>query len=179
MNNERVFEINGNLANIINYPNFEITICQVRNLFFDLFGEEIMSSIPLYVDNATDIMSGQTPIITPILGKYLCIKLDIDNFLKTEQIIFQFAHELCHYVFYSLKGLDKPFADEYEESVCTAMSLCILKNFGVNIEQCNGDMESWVEYVSRLENTGYRNGAQVAKSVNYDSIKLRDKILNL
>lgn len=179
MGNERIFEINGNLVNILNYSIFEVTICQVRNRFIALFGEDVMSRIPLYVDNATDTMSGHTPIITPILGKYLCIKLNIANFLKTEQIIFQFAHELCHYVFYSLKGLDKPFADEYEESICTAMSLCILKDFGVNIEQCNGDMESWVEYVSRLENAGYRNGAQVARSVDYNSESLKDLILSL
>lgn len=179
MGNERVFEINGNLANTINYQNFEITICQVRNRFIALFGEEVMSSISLYVDNATDVMSGHTPIITPILGKYLCIKLNIANFLNTEQIIFQFAHELCHYVFYSLKGLDKPFADVNEESISTAMSLCILKDFGVDIEQHNGDYESWVEYVSKLENTGYRKGAIVAKSVNYNSENLRDLILGL
>lgn len=116
MNNERVFEINGNLGNIINYQNFENIICKVRNRFIELFGEEIMSRIPVYVDNATDIMSGHTPIITPILGKYLCIKLNIGNFLDSQRIVFQYAHELCHYVFYSIKGLDKPFADEYEES---------------------------------------------------------------
>ena len=172
MENERVFEINGNLGNILNYNNFEKTICQIRNRFVELFGTEVMSRIPVYVDNATDRMSGYTPIITPIFGKYLCIKLNIDNFLKTEKIIYQFAHELCHYVFYSLLGLDRPFANEREESICTAMSLCVLKDFGIDIELRKGNIESWVEYVSNLDNIGYRNGADVAEGVNYNSDKL-------
>lgn len=170
MKSERIFEINGNLGNILNYPNFEATICRVHCRFIELFDEEIMSRIPVYIDNATDIMSGHTPIITPILGKYLCIKLNIDNFLDTQKIIFQFAHELCHYVFYSLKGLDKSFADNYEESVCTAMSLCILKDF-------IGDITKWVDYVSNLKNIGYRNGAQVAKEIDFNSQQLSRRII--
>jgi len=176
MESERVFEINGNLANILNYSNFESVICLVRNRFIELFGAEVMSRIPLYVDNATQ-MSGYTPITTPILGKYLCIKLGVMSFLNTPVIIFQFAHELCHYVFYSLLGLDKPFADEREESICVAMSLCVLKDFGVDIELRKDDIESWVDYVSKLDNLGYRKGATVAAAVNYNSNKLSSLIL--
>ena len=64
MSNEKTFEINGNLGNILNYDIFKETICKVRNRFVNLFGEEIMSRIPLLVDNATE-MSGYTPIISP------------------------------------------------------------------------------------------------------------------
>ena len=123
-----------------------------------------MTRIPLLVDNATE-MSGYTPIITPVLGQYLCIKLGIKNFLNTENIVFQFAHELCHYVFYSLQGLDKSFADNLEESMCTAMSLCILKDFYSNIQ-------SHIDYVKGLENLGYKNGVAIAESVNYESSEL-------
>lgn len=87
MNHERIFEINGNLENILNYQNFERTICHVYGSFLKLFGDEIMFKIPLYVDNATE-MSGHTPIITPILGKYLCIKLGVKSFADTKEIIF-------------------------------------------------------------------------------------------
>ena len=52
MPNDRIFEISGNLSKILNYDNFEKTICIVRNRFINLFGEEIMSRIPLLVDNA-------------------------------------------------------------------------------------------------------------------------------
>ena len=138
-----------------------------------------MSRIPVYVDNATDIMSGHTPIITPILGKYLCIKLNIDNFLDSQRIVFQFSHELCHYVFYAIKGLDKPFADEYEESICTAMSLCALKSFSADLTKSIDNYESWLEYVSKLKNNGYRNGAKVAQSLDFNCKNLRDFILSL
>lgn len=161
---KRVFEINGNLITILNYDNFEKNVCQVRNRFVKLFGAETMSRIPLYVDNATET-SGYTPIITPVLGQYLCIKLGIKNFLDTEQIIFQFAHELCHYAFYSLLGLDKSFANNVEESICTAMSLCILKDFYRNIQ-------SHIDYVKRIDNLSYRNGVAIAESANYDSNQL-------
>ena len=142
----------------------------MRNRFLKLFGEDIMSRIPLLVDNATE-MSGYTPIITPVLGKYLCIKLGISNFLWTDQIIYQFSHELCHYVFYAIQGIDKPFADEKEESICSAMSLCILKDF-------YEDIERYINHVKGLENLGYRNGAAIAEDVNYESSLLSSIILN-
>ena len=170
MSNERTFEINGNLCNILNYDNFQVTICKVRDRFVNLFGEEIMSRVPLLVDNATQ-MSGNTPITTPVLGKFLCIKLGIINFLWTEKIIFQFSHELCHYIFYSLQGLNKPFADEKEESICTAMSLCILKDF-------YEDIQIHIDYVKGLEYAGYRNGAAIAEKVNYNSSLLSSIILS-
>lgn len=170
MPNDRIFEISGNLSKILNYDNFEKTICIVRNRFINLFGEEIMSRIPLLVDNATQ-MSGNTPITTPVLGKFLCIKLGIIDFLWTGKIIFQISHELCHYVFYSLQGLNKPFAGEKEESICTAMSLCILKYF-------YEDIQIYIDYVKGLENVGYRNGAALAEEVNYDSSLLSSIILS-
>ena len=170
MPNDRIFEISGNLSKILNYDNFEKTICIVRNRFINLFGEEIMSRIPLLVDNATQ-MSGYTPITTPVFGKYLCIKLGILNFLCTEQIIFQFSHELCHFVFYSLQGFNKPNADDREESICTAMSLCILKDLNNGIQQ-------YIDYDNGLDYLGYRNGAAIAEAVNYDSNLLSSIILS-
>ena len=159
-----MFEINGNLVTILNYDNFEKSVGLVRNRFVELFGKEVMSKIPLLVDNATE-MSGYTPITTPVLGQYLCIKLGIKNFLDTSKIVFQFAHELCHYVFYSLLGLDKSFANDLEESICTAMSLCILKDFYSNIQ-------SHIDYIKGHENLGYKNGIDIAESVNYKSSEL-------
>lgn len=163
-------QINSNLDEIENYGIFQSQIIKVFIKFYQLFGGDLMTKIPIYVDNATS-GSGHTPIITPIFGKYLCIKLGISDFIYTEQIVYQFSHELCHYVFYSLKGLNKPFADTREEMICSAMSLCILKDFYSNIQR-------HVEYVSRLENIGYRNGGILAKRLNYSSRKLADMILS-
>lgn len=171
MTKEKIFEINGNLASILNYHNLEFTLCRVRNCFIELFGEEIMSRFPVYVDNATDTMSGHTPIITPILGKYLCIKLGLPNFWDTERIIFQFAHELCHYIFYSLQGIDKPLADTREEMICSAMSLCILKDFYDNIQR-------HIDHVNALEDVGYRTGGILAERLNYNSRKLANMIMS-
>lgn len=129
-----------------------------------------MTKIPLYIDNAT-AGSGYTPIITPIFGKYLCIKLGVPNFWDTERIIYQFAHELCHYVFYSLQGIDKPLADTREEMICSAMSLCILKDFYDNIQR-------HIDHVNALENVGYRNGGILAERLNYNSRKLANMIMS-
>lgn len=46
MNRKRMFKINGNLVAVLNYDNFEKTVCQVRNRFVELFGKEIMTRIP-------------------------------------------------------------------------------------------------------------------------------------
>lgn len=59
------------------------------------------------------------------------------------------------------------------------MSLCVLKDFGVDLTKSGDNYESWLEYVSKLENNGYRNGGQVAQSLNFNSENLRDLILSL
>lgn len=158
-------QINGNLDVIPNFQNFQNLVLQVYFKFVNLFGINVMTKIPLFVDNAT-AGSGYTPIITPIFKQYLCIKLNINNFLDNQMIIYQLAHELCHYVFYSIKGIDKTFADDREETICSAMSLCILKGF-------YDDIQRHIDHVKGLENFAYRDGAALAESVNYDSNKLR------
>lgn len=171
MSDKKIFEINGNLAEIPHYKSFMSTIIIVYRKFVGLFGKEVMSRFQLFVDNATE-MSGHTPIIMPILNEYLCIKLGIKCFNCTEQIVFQFAHELCHYVFYSLCGIDKRFAADSEESICTAMSLCIVKEY-------TQDFAFWTKHVDNLSNMGYKNGLKVASEVGFDCYKLRDIILKV
>lgn len=51
-----------------------------------------IDDLPWYIDNAT-AGSGCTPIITPVLGKILVMKLGISNESQKGQIAFQFAHE--------------------------------------------------------------------------------------
>lgn len=165
-----MLQINGNLDKIENYENFQNQIIKVYGKFYQLFGGEVMTKIPLYIDNAT-AGSGYTPIITPIFRKYLCIKLGLPNFWDTERIIFQFAHELCHYVFYSLQGIDKPLSDTREEMICSAMSLCILKDFYDNIQR-------HIDYVNALEDVRYRTGGILAERLNYNSMKLANMIMS-
>lgn len=166
------FEINGNLTDIPNYNNFKTNILTVYSIFYEHFGKEIMGKIELYIDNATE-NSGYTPIITPILKKHLIIKLGISNFSNSEQIVYQFSHELCHYVFYSILGLKKEFADKEEENICSAMSLVIMKRIFPN------KLNFWKSHISGLTNENYSGGLSIAESVNYDIEKLKTKIIKL
>lgn len=116
--------------------------------------------------------SGYTPITIPVLSRLVIIKLGIDNFLDVEKIIYQFSHELCHFIYYCLYGLNKQFADEKEEAICTAMSLCCLKQFGINIDK-------WNNHVKSLKREGYRNGFLEAQAVDFEIKKLSQKIKDM
>ena len=98
------------------------------------------------------------------------IKLGIDKFSNKEQIVYQFAHELCHYVFYALKGLDKKIADNEEENICSAMSLIL-----INILFSN-QISLWISHVNRLKDEMYNKGGIIAKECNFDINKLKEKI---
>ena len=99
------------------------------------------------------------------------IKLGIDDFVNDEKIIFQFSHELCHFIYFCLYGIDKELADEKEEAICTAMSLCCLKYYGKELEQ-------YTNYVQFLEREGYKNGFKEAQAVGFDVLKLSHKIID-
>ena len=165
---EKTWEINGNLEGE-NLFVFNYTIASVYNLFMEVFGKDLMIKFPLFVDNATS-GSGYTPITIPVLRKFVIIKLRIENFVDVERIIYQFSHELCHFIYYCLYGIDKKLADEKEEAICSAMSLCCLKYFGKNID-------GWNNHVKSLEREGYRNGYFEALSVDFDVLKLSHKII--
>ncbi len=163
------FEVNGNLEDEKDFDIFFYNIKKVWEIFNRTFGIDTMSKFDLYVDNATE-KSGYTPIITVILRKYIIIKLGIDDFSYAEKIVYQFSHELCHYVFYSLKGLDKPKADTYEENICSAMSLIMINM--LYPESAN----KWVTYVHNLKNEKYKNGARIAIDCNFDINVLKSMI---
>lgn len=163
------YEINGNLQDEENYNIFSTYIAKIMNIFKENFGDKVMTKIDLYIDNATQ-NSGYTPITTIILKKYIIIKLGISNFAKREQIVFQFSHELCHYVFYALKGLDKEKADSIEENICTAMSLIMINKIFPD------SIESWKSYVSKLTNENYNKGTKIAEENDFDINKLKEKI---
>ncbi|SDN85830.1 hypothetical protein [Acetanaerobacterium elongatum] len=171
------FEISGNLKEYESYDNFCATLLQVMNLFVAVFGLETMLKIDLYIDNALydkqtkeNSMSGYTPITTLICSKYIVIKLNISDFSQTSQIIYQFAHELCHYVFYSIYGIDKPKGDNNEEAICSAMSLCTIKSLYPQ------NLEHWKEHVRSLSNI-YGLGYPIAEELNYDIYALSERIL--
>lgn len=164
------FEISGSLTEIENFDIFRQTLRDVRNRFITLFGASILDRLPLCVDNCT-AGGGYTPTTSVVLDAIVCIKLKIEDFSRREQITYQFAHEMTHFVYKCLIGIDKKPANEYEESICSAMSLCFLygncKNF-----------EAWCDHVKGLKNDGYRKGYGVAYDCSFDPAKLRDKIFD-
>lgn len=170
---ERYWEINGNLNNNLeglkNYKYFSEIIYRVKIIYDEIFGLDIMNKYDLYIDNATE-NSGWAPIITPILKKYFIIKLAIYPNDVQSKIVFQFAHELTHFVFYSYFGIDKPRANDEEEIMCTAASLILIKML------FSKDFEFWNEYTKSLEERKYRQGADYAEKIGYNLQELRDKI---
>lgn len=166
-------EINGNLYEIDGINEFETSIVKVFQLFIEHFGLDIMNQIDLYIDNAiNDSMSGYTPIITPVFKKFLIIKLGIENFKLFDKIVYQFSHELCHYLFYCIYGLNKQPADLQEESICSAMSLCVIKNLYPQVT------DFYKELVKNLDNKGYQHGYIIANKLNYDIKELKEIIFN-
>jgi len=160
----RTFEINGNLSRPrglgSKYRIFRRVVVGIRNYYIQHFGQEFMNSIDLYVDNATSD-SGNTPNITPVLGKYLTIKLNITQRYDAARIAFQFAHELMHFVFYVKYGINKSHADEKEEEICSAAALIIVHKFyPADFNECN-------KYVKSLQRPDYRKGAEIAEQLNY------------
>ena len=164
-----LFEISYELRNYDNYENFKNVIIEVRTKFQELFGKVALERIPLYIDNST-AGSGHTPIASVILQKYVVIKLNIADFSRTEQITYQFSHEMTHFTYRCMIGINKKQATVYEESICSAMSLCFL--YG----NCR-NFQAWCDHVRKLTNEGYRKGFEVALSCGFSPEKLRDKIL--
>lgn len=173
--NERYWEINGNLYDeqygLKNIKDFEEVIISVKNLYDQLFGEEVMNKHSMYIDNAT-ADSGYTPSITVILRRYLIIKLSISSNNRKSKIAYQFGHELTHFVFYSYFGLDKPLANFDEEMICSAASLIIVKKLFPN------DLNMFKSHVNSLSQDYYRKGVEYAESIDYDLENLKKSIIN-
>ncbi|MBQ9011822.1 MAG: hypothetical protein IJ093_04155 [Bacilli bacterium] len=165
-------EFSGRLREIDNYDVFKNTIIDINKLFRKVFGDEIIDKYDLFIDNAT-AGSGYTPVCVVVLQKYILIKLHIKDFSDKARIMYQYSHELTHYVFYALNGLDKKLGLEIEENIASAMSLVVLKYFN------SDEFESYNEYVKNLDDAKYQKGFDVACDVHYDIYKLRDMILKV
>lgn len=163
------FEISVNLRDCENIDTFKSVVKEVRDRFIQLFGADVLDRLPLFVDNCTKD-GGYTPTSYVVLDSFVLIKLKISDFTRREQITYQCAHEMTHFTYRCLIGLNKKTANVYEESICSAMSLCFLYGNCANFN-------SWCEHVKGLKHEGYRKGYEVAEKVNFSPYKLRDKIL--
>lgn len=165
------YEINGNLQNEkdLIYEVFSHVVWEVMDFFIKAFGEHTMSLIGLYIDNST-AGGGYTPVTTPVLKKYVIIRLHIHKESCRSMIAFQLGHELMHYLFYVKYGLDKPAANDLEESICTAVSLIVLKNLYPD------ELDEYIEYVNSLSYDGYRYGGEIARRVDYDMQQIKSMV---
>ncbi len=162
------FEINGNLGGQDGLSNFTLflqTVCDVRAYLMTHTLGIIQYDIDIYVDNGTK-NTGYVPIVTPIFGKFLIIKLGITGESLEGQIAYQFAHEYMHCVFYGKYGLQKTLADDREETICSATSLIVLH------DMYPAFFGSYVAHVRSLTNAAYKAGADLAAEVNYDIDRL-------
>jgi len=158
-------EFSGMLREYDNYNNFKETIISINKRFREIFGDEL-------IDNALE-GSGYTPTCVVILDKYILIKLHIKDFSDTTRIIYQYSHELTHYIFRALNGLEDKERLVEEEHLASAMSLVMLKEFN------DPNFESYSRYVENLEEEKYRKGIDVARSIEFDVYELKKLIFNL
>lgn len=163
-------EINGMLNNpyegIKNYGVFERAIVSVGKFFLEHLGKEAMDGPKLFIDNAPSA-SGPVPIIFPVFDEYLIIKLGVEGKESEAQVAFQFSHELMHYVYYTKYGLKREMADEREEAICTAASLCVIAK--IYKEELKGCVQYMLENVTDKR---YRAGEKLAQKIRYDFDRL-------
>jgi len=157
-----------------NYHIFEERVHQVYEDFCHLYGNTIMSMYTILVGNQHDNFHPRPTIgvRNGLDGKYLVIKLSIYDFIHDCSVAVQMAHELTHYVIYTVMGLDKEKADFEEESLCTAMSLMFVKRYNPEF------YEFHVDFIKRKygEKHPYYNGIYVAEEFLYDIPKLAKEI---
>lgn len=163
--------ISENLCTCFGVKNFNLftdLINLVMKEFERTFGVSMIHRYPILIDNAT-AGSGYTPIITPVLDLILVIKLSVEDGLYTSKIIFQFAHEMMHVLFFTMFGLNKGPASVREEAICTAASLCLIAEFKWD------ELAAYIEYLEAMKNEGYRQGVPLAIECGFDLESLKDK----
>ena len=106
-----------------------------------------------------------------MLNKIVVIKLGIKPDDYGAKVAYQFAHELTHVVFKAYFGINKPYAGEDEEMICTASALTVVKNIYPN------ELYRFIKTASSSDNIGYQNGVPLADAISYDMEKIKDLIL--
>lgn len=136
-------------------------ISHIHSKFQELFKEnKLQNSYPIFLDNADGNFSGHAPIIIPMFGKVLLIKLRLNELKNIGRIYYQYAHEFTHAMFYCELGIDKKFADSEEEAICTAASLLFVNKYCPSqLEDCKKDA---------LQCELYRGGVPLADEMEYD-----------
>ena len=97
--------------------------CFVRNQFVEIFGEEVLNSEECEVFNAP---AASCPmLITNTVS--IRIRTSVPSLQIWNQYIYQLSHEMTHYVIRQYKPDKRVIIKWFEETLCEAMSLYILK----------------------------------------------------
>lgn len=162
--------INNYLANgaypITNFDSYYKVVAMTCESFIMLFGTEIMTKYPIYIDNATR-HGGAQHTIKPLFNKVITIKTGIsDGDAFAIDTAFQIAYNLTYYVFYSRFGMTKVPPKEYTD-YCIAMAITFVWMSGDDILS---------DYERRAIDK-YPKGVELARNNDYDIVKLSKLIL--
>lgn len=152
---------------IANFERYREVVTFVCETFARIFGTEIMTKYPIYIDNATR-HGGAIHTIKPLFNKVIIIKTGIsDGHAFAIDTAFQMAYNLTYYVFYSKFGMTQVPPREYTD-YCIAMAITFV--------WASGD-EILSDYERRAIDK-YPQGVELARNNDYDIVKLSELILD-
>lgn len=152
---------------IANFDRYFEVVSMMCNSFSQIFGIEIMTKYPIYIDNATR-HGGAMHTIKPLFNKVITIKTGIsDGDTFAIDTTFQMAYNLTYYVFYSRFGMNQIPPREYTD-YCVAMALIYISFNGEDI---------LAKYEDGLIKT-FPRGVELAKENDYSIEKLSELILD-
>ena len=174
-NGSILFDFYGGLAkgeNSIPYWENMLEIIRIVNEFFEkIFDISAMRyHYPIIIDNIDGRCSGYAPVAVPFFGLVLCIKLRQNRTYDKCSIVFEYAHELTHAMFFYELGINKFDADTDEEAICTAMSLICVKKLMDKDSNRLPQFESIVK-----NNSKYRAGYALVRECEYNVTRLKSK----
>ena len=107
-------------------------IAFVINQFIEIFGADVLGKELCVIFNdpkaATPMLISN---ITPIL-----IRTNCSDLVYWAQYIYQFSHELTHYVIRQYKEDKSAIIKWFEETICEAMSLYVVEKSGERWKEC-------------------------------------------
>ena len=97
------------------------------------------------------------------------IRLHVSSLNLWDQVIYQLGHEMCHYALHQHKGGDNYTLKWFEEIVCEAISLYILKYSKDNWKKCRLsrlNVKYWISIAQYLVKQKNGNGNAVLENIH-------------
>jgi hypothetical protein len=111
------------------FPLFSFT----HGLLVDIFGDSIMNSECCIVFNDP---TAECPMLITNSSPIKMRTVTKRNYRSWAQIVYQLAHELTHYAIRQYKTDKNIFINWFEETVCEAVSLCVLRFASEKWDRC-------------------------------------------